>query len=64
MTNQELLTYVGKNVRITMQRSYKRYQGVLEKWVEYHGDDQYYTFNIRNVAHGIRAREIARIEVL
>lgn len=50
---KELLeALVGKNVSIKMKNG-KRFNGILEKWYEYHDGNRYYSYNIKNVRHNI-----------
>jgi len=61
MTNVELLNFVNKKVIIKMKNG-KCFKGVLEKWIEYHGNLRYYTFNIRNVIHNIFYYDVKSIK--
>ena len=61
MTNQDLLEYVNKNVKIKLKNG-KTIKGLFEQWFEYHNGKRYYSFNIRNVKHNIHYWDILSIK--
>ena len=61
---KELLeSLVGKKVSIKMKNG-RRFNGVLEKWYEYHNGIRYFSYNIRNVRHNIIHWDIESIKEL